>query len=233
MTPVILMGGAVSPKAQHETIRMDSEQVTIRLKQNSYTVDAVFKFFNSGQTTIEWVGFPKQGNIWTSEFVDVSDFIRFATWIDGRKTDVIEERGQGRISVLIERAFQYLLSAGGLMGVYGLGFRPIAENRWLVQRVTFPAHTNTTIRTSYEARYVFRGAPSAYYIVGTGRFWKGSIGKAVFLVDATDVGGTGKISVEGLEIGPGPRFVSKNVALFEMRNIEPPISTKLTINVMP
>ncbi len=39
---------------------MNSEQVVIRLKEKSYTVDAVFEFINDGDTTTEWIGFPNK-----------------------------------------------------------------------------------------------------------------------------------------------------------------------------
>ena len=59
--PIEITGGAASPIAfPHQSIRMDSEEATIRLHKKSYTVDAVFRFFNTGETLTEWVGFPKR-----------------------------------------------------------------------------------------------------------------------------------------------------------------------------
>ncbi len=50
--------GAIATKEPHQTIRMDSMEVTIQLRPNSYVVDSVFKLFNEGEETTEWVGFP-------------------------------------------------------------------------------------------------------------------------------------------------------------------------------
>ncbi len=58
--PFPISGGAVSAKLPHETIRMDSEEVTIRLgRGGSYTVQGVYYMVNTGEETTEWVGFPK------------------------------------------------------------------------------------------------------------------------------------------------------------------------------
>ena len=43
--PIEITGGTASPIAfPHQSIRMDSEEATIRLHKKSYTVDAVFRF---------------------------------------------------------------------------------------------------------------------------------------------------------------------------------------------
>lgn len=77
--PIWLMGGGAAPKSSHPSIRMDSEEVTIRLGQDTYTVDAVFHFFNTGATTTEWVGFPKRGIGYFGEFDGAKDFHLFET----------------------------------------------------------------------------------------------------------------------------------------------------------
>jgi hypothetical protein len=57
--PLQASGGMVAPKAPHETIRMEAEEVTMRLEKDGYTVEAVFVMANSGEAITEWVGFPK------------------------------------------------------------------------------------------------------------------------------------------------------------------------------
>ena len=54
-----LMGGTAAPESPHPTIRMVSEEVTIRLKK-TFAVDGVLHSCNTGNTKTEWVGFPKR-----------------------------------------------------------------------------------------------------------------------------------------------------------------------------
>jgi hypothetical protein len=53
--PVKVTPEGVSPM-HHESIRMDIQDVTIRLRRSDYIVEAVFKLFNTGETTTQWVG---------------------------------------------------------------------------------------------------------------------------------------------------------------------------------
>jgi len=173
--PIMIMGGSASPKSSHKTIRMDSEDVTIRLGKASYTVDALFHFFNTGETTAEWVGFPKQGSGNSDESESVSDFIRFDTWVDGQK---VRFSGEDQASTdTSDSASQSGDSA--------------KESRWLVKDVTFPGHQSTTTRVSYEAAYTGPGG-AAYYIYGTGSYWKDSIRRATFTIDGSAVGVRGE-----------------------------------------
>jgi hypothetical protein len=81
----------------------------------------------------------------------------------------------------------------------------------------------TTICTSYEAHYYstsFSGR-SALYIIGTGRLWKDSIGKAVFIIDCARVGGAKNVTVN-FSVAPGPRLITESLIRFEIENAEPP-----------
>ncbi|WP_157212264.1 hypothetical protein [Desulfomonile tiedjei] len=225
-------GGAASPKSPHATIRMDSEQVIIRLKKKTYTVDALFHLFNTGETTTEWVGFPKQRYDMTKSmpgFPVESDFIRFDTWIDGTKIEVEEESNpesnpEPGIVNRILSAFNRVLFASGL------GSLPPIKERWLVHHITFPGHTRTTIRTSYESHYSIQTERKAYYIIGTGRLWKDNIGKAVFIIDSLDVGGTNRIRVN-FPVAPGPRLLGNNLLRFEIEDAQPRPDARLIIEV--
>jgi hypothetical protein len=151
--PILLMSGGASPRSRHDSIRMDSENVTIGLQKNTYTVDAVFHFFNSGTTTTEWVGFPKRGRGYADMFHGTNDFIRFETWVNGEKAAFSEERsrswGAGRL-------FRKLFAIFAIQ---------ITDDRWLVKHVAFPGHATTTTRVRYEARYnEFADSMVAYYI---------------------------------------------------------------------
>ena len=81
IAPQQAKGGAASTKTPHQTIRMEAEEVTIRLHGHSYTVDAVFHMANSGQTATEWVGFP----------IGAKDFTYFHTWVEGKPVQFAKE----------------------------------------------------------------------------------------------------------------------------------------------
>ena len=63
---------------------------------------------------------------------------------------------------------------------------PLTETRWLVKNVTFKGNTKTITRVKYTAPYGGmhgrRDDNRGEYLYGTGRSWKGTIGKARFLV---------------------------------------------------
>lgn len=193
IAPLQVKGGAAAAKGPHETIRMDAEEVTIRLEKGSYTVDAVFHFSNTGETTSEWVGFPKGGEYfeaspeWQPDLVQnpdrLPDFIQFHAWVDGKVVTFSEE---GR--------------------------------RWLARHVTFPGHATTTIRVVYEANY-YRGA-LATYIIGTGSYWKGSIGRAAFTVDGSAIGGTKHFSAV-LDAPQLQKLLTEKAVRLEVLDYEP------------
>lgn len=134
MAPLQAHGGAAAPKGPNQSIRMDSEEVMIRLKERIYTVDAVFHFFNSGDTVTEWVGFPK-GDVARSDgqFVghmdrENPDLVGFHGWVDGKPVDFAKE-----------------------------------DKLWLTREVTFPGNATTVIRIIYEAKY-YHGQYADYVI---------------------------------------------------------------------
>ncbi|MFH0825257.1 MAG: hypothetical protein V2B18_21100 [Pseudomonadota bacterium] len=182
---------------------MESEQVTIRLKKDHYVVDAVFHFFNDAEQTTEWVGFPKYGHGVTSD-KDIVDFQWFEAWVDGRKTLFVEE---GDAFSGVDR----LLRPDGV-------HKHFSKYRWMVHKVTFPALAETTMRVRYAAHYSRGG--SAYYLYGTGRYWKGTIGTAVFIIDCADVGGRDKVSVECVSKFER-EVLSKDLLRYEIRDVEP------------
>ncbi len=98
--PFPIAGGTVAAKSPHETIRMDAEDVTIRMgKGRTYMVDAVYLMFNTGDETTEWVGFPR-GVEYDSE-MELPQFVQFHAWVDGRKVPFTKEGKQwlaGRVT---------------------------------------------------------------------------------------------------------------------------------------
>jgi len=209
--PIWHIGGSASPKSCHDSIRLDAEDVTIRLHKESYTVDAVFSFFNTGSTITEWVGFPKRAVVSDYLFSNRRDFLRFQTWVNDEEVQVSEYRD----------LFGYLYRF--LKG----GHR---DDRWLVKYVTFPGQARTTTRVRYEALYDRRiDTNHAYYIYGTGSYWKDSIGKAVFIIDGSEIGGAERFKVTSCEEASARRVISENLVEYELTSFEPDPDAQLEI----
>jgi hypothetical protein len=211
-----LEGGVIAPRTAHETIRLDSEQVTIRLKPDTYTVEAVFHLFNTGATTTEWTGFPKRMR---SRGADFRDFIRYECWLNERPIQFKQEedRSAGREHRTETPSESWLDE------------RQIIEIRyWFVTRVTFPKDEKTTIRVRYEAPYVGWGAS---YIVGTGSLWKDNISEAVFIIDGTEVGGIAEFSCGFPKTPQEPSLKEGNVVKYELKDFKPHPEEHLVISL--
>lgn len=232
-------GGAAAPGSPHQAIRLDSQEVTIRLKGFAdlrYTVDAVFHLFNTGETMTQWVGFPKWV-VTDNGSHTLSSFIRFDAWVNGRKAKFTEEQDLSQETQIGVGPPPSLLKRRSMKQHY-----LHEERRWLIHQVTFPGHTPTTIRVTYEAPYYYDGA-KAIYLYGTGSFWKGNIGKAVFIVDSGEVGGTENISISFEEarrtkamsqnIRVRPWSISRNVVRFELRDFEPDPEARFVVRPYP
>lgn len=224
-------GGVVAPQSPHLSIRLDSQEVTIRLKKQSYMVDVVFWLSNPGETTTEWIGFPK----WTASRTPLfPTFMSFRGSVNGSELE-FDEKWDGSGSTQPKWAMSSK-EFGHLAG------KPMKEQRkWLVSRATFPGHARTTVRVTYEAPYFGKMHQQACYIYGTGSLWKDNIKKAVFIIDGTEIGGTEKISAffetvfGGTRIGGNVRSparpVLKNVLQYEIRNFKPHPEACLSIKL--
>ncbi|MFC1834436.1 hypothetical protein ACFL2Q_06845 [Thermodesulfobacteriota bacterium] len=216
-SPLGFRSGALAPKSPHQSIRMDSQEVIMRLEDNSYTIDAVFHFYNTGDSTTEWVRLPKRGMSCRRGRALYPEFIRLDTWIDGTKVQFAEERS------LMRRAKDFFFPEASSPTRDSL--RPELYNRWMAKRVTFPGRSGTSIRVSYDAEYVSGGGPppsptssGAYYIVGTSSYWAGEIKNFVFTVDASQIGGTANL----VGLSPlGLERITEDFARYELCDYEP------------
>ncbi len=207
-------GGGISPKSPHPAIRLDDQEVIVRLKPYTYTVDAIFHLFNTGETSTEWIGFPKNSTGRSpGPLGRVDDFIRFEGSVNGQTIAFTEERD---------------LIKGARATQVGILSRGKNHDGWLVGEGAFPGHAKTTIRVRYETRYgnCGMGCSKAVYIYGTGGYWKDRIGKAVFIIDSTQKGGLDRADArfsghETKKYGIRRRLISKNIAKCEIRNFEP------------
>jgi hypothetical protein len=195
--PWPIAGGTVAAKSPNEFIKMEAEEVTIHLGGHSYVVEGVYHMVNSGETTTEWVGFPKNRHK-MHEGISYQDFIQFEVWIDGKNVPFSRE-----------------------------------DRQWRAGQVRFPGHTTTIIRVMYEVNYhvsVVAAAPSiAEYIVGTGSLWKGSIGRAIFTVDGSEVGGTKSFDAK-LKAPHCHKLRSEQAVRFEVSDFKPEADATLHID---
>lgn len=238
IAPVIMIfkgGGALAPKSPHKRIRLDSQEVVIRLNPHDYRVDAQFNLFNEGEAVTEWIGFPK----WAESRLDCyPTFNYFKGSINGKGIEFTDtaESCRGRRP-----------PRPGSHGDWRrLADRPLkGQGQWLASRVTFPRHARAMIHITYCADYYGKHDYQALYVYGTGSLWKGKIGKAVFIVDSTGRRATHEIAVhfhfrKGSESGifgqdmksqPRPMTIRKNVLRFELRDFDPDRRAYLSIKI--
>lgn len=203
----------------HESIRLESQEVIIQLAKLTYTVDAVFHFFNSGKRTIEWLGFPKRRNPVGGRCGTLA-FIPFDVWIDDRKINVSE----------IQSANDQQRPGTDLS----------QQARLVVRAVVFPDHARTTIRVRYEETYDRCGPDCMVggFAYGSGRCWKDPIGKAVFIIDSSQVGGLELVDVafsrtETQKYSIRRRPISNDVVRYEIRDFEPELCSALFVEFNP
>jgi ankyrin repeat protein len=226
-------GGGASPGTNHPTVRMESEEVAIKLKPREYSVDAVFHMFNTGAAVAEPVCFPKLYRNKSSLFDSPNDFIRFDVWVDGKTARFYEESEVG-----VFRGFwTRLLSKAGYDSPQREEDR---DRRWMVGKTHFRGNGKTTIRVYYEARYEKSygwDRRSADYIFGTGRHWKGTIGRASFVIDRTELGEPIKVLSEFRCANPAGcsaslRRITQDISAHDIQDLEPEKdSDRLTVTL--
>lgn len=200
-------GGSVKMHNGDSTsIRMESEVVRIDLHEKTYTVDATFEFVNYGKTMTAQVGFPKSGYGYTPGFEGVMNFNSFETWVDGDKVDVKEMPGEMTINrKKVDAAQMAKIKTGDLSG-------PLEETHWLVKIVTFKGNAKTLTRVKYTGPYGGRHEDKGEYLYGTGKSWKGTIGKARFVVKASP-------TVTLLDVAFTENGYEQNIRQFEFKRL--------------
>lgn len=222
MAPVALEETYVEYVPVQGPISLESQYVVIRLKKNTYIVVADLQLYNRGPKTRKWVGLTKVGSgpvPWgpRRDYCNY-DFISFTALVNGRKVDFLED------CVLVNCAGR---SSHGCP-------RGTNESRWLVNHLTFPAHSMLSIRLIYEVGY--KRNPSGkklYFSLGIGRLWMGNIGKAVIRIDSSAIDGMGDISCKfpWFPHAPKPKRISENVLEYTMINFAPPDKALLRLHI--
>jgi len=205
-------GGSAKIMAEHNSIKMISEYVTIDITNaDYYTVIAQFVFYNHGVDTETAVGFPQEG--W-GDISSVSDFKSFKTFVKGieMKTTILPDSTldeQGRVL-----------------------------KKWIIKTVKFPSKTTTNTSVIYKAPYggISDGSAFVTYLYGTGGSWYGNISQAIFKLkfldgewlnihDHTRPFQTQKSIAESEMVFKR----KKNEMIWELKEIEPYISDMFSI----
>jgi len=146
---------------------MQEEEIVITLHSNYYEVDVNFVFYNDGPDENVLMGFPILAHI---------------------------QNYPGEIeSVKLDDFNSYI--NGNLITEYTIKEETVGEPdefyidyyKWFIREVTFPANSHTYSRVTYKASYSYSGfSIYAGYIFGTGRNWKGPIGKITVIINHDD-----------------------------------------------
>lgn len=170
-------GGLKMLDGESTSVRMESETVRIELHKKTYTIDATFDFFNYGNTITSLVGFPKCSYGYVGPFKGVLSFNKFQTWVNGKTVNIKEMPGE--VMLNRQKIDQNILMKIKKERESGWG----EETRWLVKKVAFKGNAKTVTRIKYTVPYGTIGEGYyGEYVYGTGKSWKGTIGKARFII---------------------------------------------------
>lgn len=173
-------GGLKMLDGEATSLRMESETVKIELHKKTYTVDATFDFFNYGDTITSLVGFPKSAYGYSGPFKGVLSLNKFQTWVNGKTVKIKEMPGEVTLKGQKIDHDQQVKLKKGIENGWG------EETLWLVKKVTFKGNAKTVTRIKYTVPYGTVGEGYyGEYLYGTGKSWKGTIGKAQFIIKAS------------------------------------------------
>ena len=154
-TAVQGIGGAIVPMHEHQSIRMLKERVTTDLFPDRAEVNCLFTFQNLGPAATVRMGFPESGRNMPS----TRGFTHFTTWVDGL---LVPARIRG-----------YEEDPDG------------GWQRWRVKTVHFSAKQRRVVCVRYGMKNgdISGGGRFFKYTLGTGAYWKGTIGRAEIIVN--------------------------------------------------
>jgi len=199
-TAVVGVGGAIQAMKSHPSIRMVSEDVSIRLYPERYTVRCQFEFKNEGEDTVAYMGFPENavGDVPQQK---TSQFEYFRTAVDG---------------VPVKSTFQ--------------PSPPSEENEytgWHIKNVQFKRGQTRIITVDYASPVgeTSDGSRFCSYIMHTGSSWKGKIGRAVIHVDIGAI--TKHYTVTS--ISPKQAKIQGNTIIWRFSNLEPTADDDISV----
>ena len=176
-----IYGGAPRCVFSSKGIRLDSQKVTIRLKQESYIVDGVYRFFNPGEELRKWIAFPKRYYIGYPSQKQAKDFISFQVFVNGQKTQFTEKHGI---------FMNTLLFLTGLFDRFPLLYGDYDKR--LAQLIIFKGNALTIIHSTFKTQYTASAYHSKVgtYLVRPSLTSDAISGESVFVVDATHARGS-------------------------------------------
>jgi len=196
---------------ENTNIVMQEEEINITLYNDYYEVDVTFCFYNEGISEDILLGFPVRTVIMDypsdKEWAKLHDF---KTYING---------------ILLP---EYTIKEESIKENFY-----ITTTKWFLRKVTFPAKSHTISRITYKAPYNnFSFFYNAGYIYGTGRSWKGPIGKMTVNINHGD-----EILIDYLSFRKGDqvKFIWEGNGKYKyvMENFKPEIDSRIFIEIKP
>ncbi|MBD3398699.1 hypothetical protein GF413_06560 [Candidatus Micrarchaeota archaeon] len=189
---------------EHRNIDIDSLDVLIILKATHYEVEALFDLYNRGVKCEEKIGIPRMTSKGETE---ESQFKILSVSIDGKEENITLEKNVSLREGIMDRK----------LGLLGLRIHGIYEDYhldWFTCRVSFPYRKDILLRIKYRSNYSHGVFTEALYFVGTGVFRTGSIGKAKFKVDSSEIGGTKNVTAGLYRVPITPNDFQKSIVVF-------------------
>jgi hypothetical protein len=160
---VILGSSDEIVSVQATNISMREEEIIITLHKDYYEVDVTFDFFNNGAEEKVLLGFPVKDMV-PPALDDKIEVYDFKSYVNGEAIPVNTTK-KNTVSQNTDKKYK----------------------KWFIRDVMFPANSRTVSRVTYKSKYSYCGWSSlAGYIYGTGRFWKGGIGKMTVIINHGD-----------------------------------------------
>ncbi len=196
------VGGSVALLEAHPSIRMVWERVDVKLGWETAKVRCRFIFRNEGPATTVKIGFPEKA--WGEGSTATSNFKNFKSWVDGKQIKT-----------------RFITSARDNDREY---------KAWHVKTVAFKARETIEIVDEYESQLgnISDGSRFFEYTLRSGKSWKGPIGKAIIVVDGTDISSYWKLKAYGEEYKP---VVRDSKITWTIKNFEP--EDDIFVNLVP
>lgn len=180
--PMFEMPGSGVMPISNNDVRLVSETIDFYLLDNSYSVEVNYNFYNEGKTQDVELGFPTE--------MEGVNYYDFETSVNGQSVKVtrkpgtwsfIEKKGEGNSMVSIDQDGKEIPYSGFTESFPHYTVRDSwvkGGNAFDVFNVTFTGGDTTKVKNSYSIGYEglgHRGGSFFWYILETGRYWKGKI----------------------------------------------------------
>jgi hypothetical protein len=197
---------------ENTNVSMQNEVINITLHKDFYEVDVTFDFYNSGENETVLLGFPIQTVLQdypeAREWAQLNDF---KSYINGN-----------------------LLSGYTIREETSKEHYYITTTKWFLREAQFSGNNHTYSRVTYKAPYNHAGFfQSAGYIYGTGKNWKGEIGKMTIYINHGDDIIFSNVNFRGKDKLFDFTWVANGRYKYEAENIEPEVSDRFSMGIQP